>query len=80
MASQPGIQLTDQQRAALRGARLTAQKTLEKLAAQIGVSHVALVRYEAGQSRPSIEVLRRWGALLGFEVVELGIVLRKRRK
>ena len=80
MANRHGIPLTPEQRQTLQAARKGLGLTLEGLALQIGVTHVAVIRYESGESRPSIEVLRRWAALVGYEVMEGELELRKRRK
>ena len=76
-----GITLSAEQRSTLREARLLLGLTCEVVAAKAGLlSHVGIVRYEAGTSRPSAEVLEKWAGCVGYEVVWAGLELRPKTK
>ena len=44
----------------LKKLRLDASLSVRALAAKLGVSHVAVVRYENGQSNPSLDILHKY--------------------
>lgn len=80
MASKPGIELSKTQRELLREGRILLGVTQVELAAKVGVPQSAIVNYEAGKRKPSIEVLERWADELGYEVVQSGVEIRPKRK
>jgi transcriptional regulator with XRE-family HTH domain len=79
MAAATGIDLTPAQLATLRERREKLSLSLAAVAQYARVSPPAMVRYESGQSRPSMPVLERWADAVGLEAVNLGIQLRRKR-
>ena len=71
--------LTAESRATLRAAREAAGLSQESLAVRLGVGRVCLTRFERGEINPSWPVLRRWAAVLGFEALDRGLELRRKR-
>jgi len=64
----PAIPLTAAHRKRLRKARESHGLTPAELAARLGVSRPYLAMLEAGQKKPSDELLPRWAAELGLAV------------
>lgn len=55
----------------LKEAREKAGMSMEKLGKAVGVSPVAIWRYEHGVRTPKVETAKRIGSLLGLEWYEL---------
>lgn len=51
----------------LKEARKKAGMSMEELGRAVGVSSVAIWRYEHGERVPKVEIAKRLGKLLGFE-------------
>lgn len=78
MPNNSGIPLSVHNRARLRGARLSANWTMDELATEADISESQVSRIESGESNPSLATLEAICAALGLLVdVSTRVVIKK---
>lgn len=80
MPNNSGIPLSVHNRARLRGARLSANWTMDELAIEAGISESQICRIESGESNPSLATLEAMAAALGLVVdVKTKVTITRRK-
>lgn len=77
---EPGVKLSVNGIDTLRAARIEAGITQLEIAEKLGISDVAIARYERGLSKPSYDVLKGWAAMLGYAAIERPVELKRVRE